>query len=110
MYLVPGAGRRLSSYRLLTIVLFVQTYSAVVSPHVGAMSIVCRAFGALLLFIGSASAQSGGSRAVLTGHWLVRYEHERRTHLSDTQIVIDTARLTLHQRGDSVTGEWQSIA
>src|SRR5947209_20011844 len=73
------------------------------------MSVVCRAFGALLLFIGSASAQSGGSRATLTGHWLVRYEHEKRSHLSEAQIVIDTARLTLRQRGDSVSGEWQSI-
>jgi len=50
----------------------------------------------LLLAASTADAQSK-----VTGKWLVRYEHETRgVHVGTPQLVVDTVRMTLRQRGD----------
>src|ERR1043165_5326912 len=46
----------------------------------------------------------------LAGQWLVRYEREiRPMHGGAITVVHETARLTLIQLGDSLTGQWQRI-
>lgn len=52
------------------------------------------------------------AQSKVTGKWLVRYEHEVRVgHMGTvtSQIVTDTVRVTLRQKGDSILGEWQSV-
>jgi hypothetical protein len=53
------------------------------------------------------------AQAKVTGKWLVRYEHEvRGGHMGSgtSRLVIDSVRITLRQKGDSILGEWQPIA
>jgi len=53
-----------------------------------------------------------GAQAGVTGKWLVRYEHEVRTgHMGsgESRVVVDTVRLSLRQKGDSILGEWQAV-
>jgi hypothetical protein len=50
------------------------------------------------------------AQAKADGRWIVQYEHETRgVHVGTPQLVTDSARVTLRQRGDSVLGEWQAI-
>ena len=57
------------------------------------------------------AASTAGAQSKVTGKWLVRYEHETRgVHVGTPQLVVDTVRMTLRQRGDSILGEWQAIA
>lgn len=52
-----------------------------------------------------------GAQSKVVGRWVVRYEHEvRGVHMAPAQIVVDTVRMTLRQRGDSILGDWQAYA
>jgi hypothetical protein len=60
---------------------------------------------ALATFSGDAIAQSK-----VVGRWIVCYEHETRgVHIGMPALTVDTVRLTLRQRGDSILGEWQPM-
>jgi len=51
------------------------------------------------------------AQAKLTGSWSVRYIRALRiTHSGDTATIEETAQMTLHPRGDSVFGFWQTPA
>ena len=51
-----------------------------------------------------------GAQSKVVGKWLVRYEHETRgVHVGTPQLVVDTVRMTLRQRGDSILGDWQAF-
>src|SRR6185312_5087744 len=61
------------------------------------------------LLIGVAAFDAGAQSRV-AGQWIVRYERELRSmHGGTGNFVRETARLTLVQRGDSLTGQWQGI-
>ncbi len=54
-----------------------------------------------------------GAQSKVTGKWLVRYEREVRVgHMGSvtSQIVTDSVRVSLRQKGDSILGEWQSMS
>jgi hypothetical protein len=56
----------------------------------------------------SAASVSGQSKVV--GQWIVRYEHETRgVHVGTPQTIVDTVRMTLRQRADSILGDWQPV-
>jgi hypothetical protein len=56
------------------------------------------------------AASSAGAQSKVVGKWIVRYEHETRgVHVRTPQLVIDTMRMTLRQRGDSILGDWQAF-
>ncbi len=56
------------------------------------------------------ASRSSFAQAKVDGRWIVQYEHEARgIHGANPQLVTDSARVTLRQRGDSVLGEWQGI-
>jgi hypothetical protein len=58
----------------------------------------------------SASSRSAAAQSKVVGRWTVRYEHETRgIHVGTPQVVVDTVRMTLRQRGDSILGDWQAI-
>ena len=64
----------------------------------------------VVLLIASAEARA---QSKVAGKWLVRYEHEVRAgHMGSvtSQVVTDSVRVTLRQKGDSILGEWQSIS
>src|SRR6476620_3091455 len=58
----------------------------------------------------SLAVSPAGAQSRVVGKWLVRYEHETRgVHVGTPQLVVDSVRMTLRQRGDSILGEWQAI-
>ena len=62
------------------------------------------------LLIASVAATPASAQSKVVGRWLVRYEHETRgVHVGTPQLVVDSVRMTLRQRGDSILGEWQAI-
>src|SRR6476619_7962935 len=62
------------------------------------------------LLVLSLAVSPAGAQSKVVGRWLVRYEHETRgVHVGTPQLVIDTVRMTLRQRGDSILGDWQAI-
>ena len=63
------------------------------------------------LLIACVAAPRAGAQSKVVGRWIVRYEHETRgVHVGTPQLVVDSVRMTLRQRGDSILGEWQAIA
>jgi hypothetical protein len=59
----------------------------------------------------TAAPRSAAAQSKVVGRWVVRYEHEvRGVHMGPAQIVVDTVRMTLRQRGDSILGDWQTYA
>jgi hypothetical protein len=57
-----------------------------------------------------ASTRTAAAQSKVVGRWLVHYEHETRgVHVGTPQLVVDSVRMTLRQRGDSILGEWQAI-
>jgi hypothetical protein len=60
----------------------------------------------------SASSRPAGAQSKFVGRWLVRYEHEARgihVQVGTPQVVVDSVRMILRQRGDSILGDWQAI-
>jgi hypothetical protein len=50
------------------------------------------------------------AQSKVVGQWLVRFERETRgVHVGTPPIVVDSVRMTLRQRGDSILGDWQAI-
>lgn len=54
------------------------------------------------------------AQSTLAGKWIVRYEHQSHgihVHVGTdpAPIVVDSVRMTLRQRGDSIIGDWQAI-
>jgi hypothetical protein len=77
------------------------------------MTSASRQFAISILFALAAiiPPRSMDAQSKFVGRWLVRYEHEiRGVHVGAPQLVVDTVRMTLRQRGDSVIGDWQAIA
>jgi len=65
---------------------------------------------AICLAATGAAPHAAGAQSKVVGRWIVRYEHETRgVHVGTPQLVVDTVRMTLRQRGDSLLGEWQAI-
>ena len=57
-----------------------------------------------------AASHSTLAQTRIDGHWIVQYEYETRgVHVGTPQLITDSARMSLRQRGDSVIGEWQAI-
>ena len=66
-----------------------------------------------VLAVGLIAPFEARAQSKVTGKWLVRYEHEVRVGHTGTltsQIVTDSVHVTLRQKGDSILGEWQSVA
>jgi hypothetical protein len=62
------------------------------------------------LLAASLVGSSAAAQSQVAGRWIVRYEHETRgVHVGTPQLVVDSVRMTLRQRGDSILGEWQAI-
>jgi hypothetical protein len=65
---------------------------------------------ATFLLAASLVGSSAAAQSQVVGRWIVRYEHETRgVHVGTPQLVVDSVRMTLRQRGDSILGEWQAI-
>jgi hypothetical protein len=66
----------------------------------------------LLFWLAAIGAPTRGvaAQSKVVGRWIVRYEHETRgVHVGTPQVVVDTVRMTLRQRGDSILGDWQAL-
>jgi hypothetical protein len=58
-----------------------------------------------------AAPRPADAQSRVVGQWIVRYERETRgVHVGTPALVIDSVRMTLRQRGDSILGDWQAIA
>lgn len=71
------------------------------------MGRLCRAILVALLAVTPLGADA---QSRFAGQWIVRYEREIRPMHGPSSVVQETARLTLTQHGDSLTGQWQRIA
>jgi hypothetical protein len=80
--------------------------------HLFLRSLVVAAWTAPAALIGlQTAARAQGTQSHVVGRWIVRYERDAAgMHDTSPRLVIDSASMALVQRGDSILGEWKSIA